>query len=197
MAKLKFSAETTEHIFEKIGQLPKVQRVIICCVVFIVAIGGFTLVSLKPKLGEIKELNEKYEGLERKLDDAKLKSASLVQLREEMKEAESQFKLVVKALPDKREIPSLLTHISLQGKDSGLEFKKFQPQREIAKQFYAEIPVLINVTGNYHNVALFFDKVSRLSRIVNINNINITAIDGGKRVNTNCRAVTYRFIGSK
>jgi len=80
----------------------------------------------------------------------------------------------MKALPDKKEIPSLLTSISEAGKEAGLEFLLFQPISEINKDFYAEIPVSIKVAGNYHNVGLFFDNVSRLFRIVNIKDIVMT-----------------------
>ncbi len=100
----------------------------------------------------------------------------------------------MKALPDKKEIPSLLTNITESGKDAGLEFLLFQPKPEINKDFYAEIPVSIKVAGNYHNVGLFFDKVSRLSRIVNIKDIVMATTREGKGLNTSCTAVTYRFV---
>ena len=105
----------------------------------------------------------------------------------------------MRALPEKQEIPTLLASISRSGQDAGLEFILFKPEKENHKDFYAEIPVAIQVTGSYHNVALFFDKVARLSRIVNIDNINLTAkkemaAGEGLTLGTSCTAVTYRFI---
>jgi type IV pilus assembly protein PilO len=111
-----------------------------------------------------------------------------------MKAAESRFKLVMKSLPEKEEIPSLLSNISLSGQDAGLEFVLFQPKKEVKKDFYAEIPVSIKVTGNYHNVAVFFDKVARLPRVVNIRNITMSPAKGKERLSTGCTAVTYKFI---
>jgi type IV pilus assembly protein PilO len=111
-----------------------------------------------------------------------------------MKAAESRFKLVMKSLPEKEEIPSLLSNISLSGQDAGLEFVLFQPKKEVKKDFYAEIPVAIKVTGKYHNVALFFDKVARLPRVVNIRNIMMTPGKGNEKLSTGCTAVTYKFI---
>ncbi|MBW2742582.1 MAG: type 4a pilus biogenesis protein PilO [Deltaproteobacteria bacterium] len=128
-----------------------------------------------------------------------------------MKSAEAKYKIAMKALPDKKEIPSLLTGISEAGKEAGLEFLLFQPESEINKDFYAEIPVSIKVAGNYHNVGLFFDNVSRLYRIVNnvglffdnvsrlyrivnVKNIVMTTPRDGDRLNSSCTAVTYRFV---
>ena len=77
-----------------------------------------------------------------------------------MEEAEVQFKTAMKALPEKEEIPSLLTSISRSGQDVGLEFLLFEPKNEVRKEFYAEIPVAMHVIGGYHDLAIFFDKVA-------------------------------------
>ena len=74
-------------------------------------------------------------------------------------------------LPDKKEIPQLLTTISSLGKESGLNFLLFRPKPEVPKEFYAEIPVEIQVEGSYHEVASFFSRVGNLDRIVNITNV--------------------------
>ena len=111
-----------------------------------------------------------------------------------MKAAEERFQMALKALPEKKEIPSLLTNISRSGQSSGLEFLLFQPQNDVPKEFYAEIPVAIQVDGSYHNVAVFFAKVAQLSRIVNIKNINMVYQKGGRALQTQCKAVTYRFV---
>ena len=101
----------------------------------------------------------------------------------------------MKSLPEKEEISSLLTGVSQSGQQSGLDFLLFQPQADVNKNFYAEIPVSIRVRGGYHNVAQFFDKVANLSRIVNIRNIQISRDKTGA-LTTSCEAVTYKFIES-
>ena len=89
------------------------------------------------------------------------------------------------------------------GAQSGLEFLLFQPQKEVNRNFYAEIPLKIEVTGPYHNVATFFDKVSRLSRIVNIGDVKMTEAKAAKTkgetviLKTGCTATTYKFIEVK
>ena len=117
-----------------------------------------------------------------------------------MKEAEAQFKLAMRKLPEKEEIPSLLTSISDSGQQVGLEFLLFEPKAEKPKEFYAEIPVAMSIRADYHNLAIFFDQVARLSRIVNIRDIKIGRAKGkGKdtpELSTKCTAVTYKFVES-
>ena len=88
----------------------------------------------------------------------------------------------------------MLANVSQSGKDAGLEFLLFQPKPEVLKDFYAEIPVSIQVTGSYHQVAIFFDKVSKLSRIVNIKDIDMAPAKEEETLTTACTAVTYKFL---
>ena len=90
-----------------------------------------------------------------------------------------------------------MSSVSQSGRDAGLDFLLFQPEPEKNQDFYAEIPVSMKVAGNYHNVALFFDKVARLSRIVNIDDIKMTSTKGNTDLITSCKAVTYRFVETK
>ena len=194
MKKFDISLKPIEPLFEKAGNISKVHRILICVATFIVITGMFVYFLYLPKFEKLDKLSSDYKNLENKLVSAKKKAAQLNKYREKMKIAEAQYKIAMKALPDKKEIPSLLTNISEAGKEAGLEFLLFQPKSEINKDFYAEIPVSIKVAGNYHNVGLFFDKVSRLFRIVNIKDIVMATTREGKGLNTSCTAVTYRFV---
>ncbi|MBU4126832.1 MAG: type 4a pilus biogenesis protein PilO [Proteobacteria bacterium] len=194
MKKFDISLKAIEPLFEKVGNISKVHRILICVSTFIVITGLFVYFLYIPKFEKLNQLNSDYKNLEKMLASAKKKAAQVNKYREEMKIAEAQYKIAMKALPDKKEIPSLLTSISESGREAGLEFLLFQPESEINKDFYAEIPVSIKVAGNYHNVGLFFDKVSRLSRIVNIKDIVMETSKEGNMLNTSCTAVTYRFV---
>ena len=198
MKKSKVSADTLSPVFEKIEQLTKVQRILITVGVFVLLLGGFAYFSYWPKFDKIGELKATLAAEEKKLEIAKRNARQLNSWRAKMKSKEEQFKVVKQALPENEEIPSLLASISQSGKDAGLEFQLFQPKPEVERDFYAEIPVAINVTGSYHDVAAFFDKVAVLSRIVNIDDIHVfpksgKAVDAGK-LTTECTAVTYKFI---
>ena len=186
--------EKVNPIFDKLEQLSKVQRVAIWAGLLILLIVAFVYFSYLPKLKTIDRLKSNLTKIEKELEVAKKNARQLNEYRKKMQDAEEQFKIVMRALPEKEEIPTLLTGISKAGKDSGLNFILFQPKPEIKKDFYAEIPVAMEVIGDYHGVATFFESVAELNRIVNIRGIKITPEDNGETLKTTCTAVTYKFI---
>ena len=188
------TATALDSFFGKIERLSKIQRILIFSCVFVAIIAIFVFVLYKPKLEQISNLKGQLKTLEQKLVVAKKNAADLEKFQKKMAEAEVQFKAAMKALPEKEEIPSLLTSISRSGQDVGLEFMLFEPKSEVRKEFYAEIPVAMKVKGGYHDLAIFFDKVARLNRIVNIKNISMGRGKSGLDLNTSCTAGTYKFI---
>ncbi|UCD86842.1 MAG: type 4a pilus biogenesis protein PilO [Desulfobacterales bacterium] len=181
--------------FEKIAAIGRTQRILICVGLFLILGGGFYYLIYSPKSQELTDLRDEYETLQSKLFTARKAAENLEEFQKEFEEAQAKFKLALQLLPDKREIPGLLEGVSKSGKDSGLEFLLFQPGPEAPRDFYAEIPVNVQVSGGYHNLAMFFDRVARLSRIVNILNINIQAPAGTPGIlNASCVAMTYRFL---
>ena len=192
-------AKSIEPFFEKVEKLSRIQRIAISVAIFTLIAGGFIYFLFFPKYDQIKRLNTQLEQLEKKLETAKRNAKDLKKFQAKMKEAQAEFQMAMKKLPEKEEIPSLLSSISFSGKQAGLEFLLFEPKGEKKKEFYAEIPVAMNIKGNYHNLALFFDQVARLSRIVNIQNIQIGSSKNkkgarSKELTTKCMAVTYKFI---
>jgi type IV pilus assembly protein PilO len=194
MKKPDLSFESLEPFFDKIEKLSQLHRILISSGIFLLVIGLFVWLLYVPKYKTIGKLETDLEKLQNQLRKAKADARDLKKFQERMKKAEARFRLAKKSLPEKEEIPSLLSSISQSGQDSGLEFLLFQPRGERKKNFYAEIPVNIKVNGQYHNVALFFDKVARLPRVVNIQNIEMKPIKGGQSLTTTCTAVTYKFI---
>lgn len=190
MAKLSLSA----FPFEKIAAIGRTQRILICVGVFLILGAGFYFLIYSPQSNKLNELRSELETLESKLFTARKAAENLEKFQKEFEDAQIQFKLALQLLPDERQIPNLLEGISTSGKDSGLEFLLFQPGPEVPRDFYAEIPVNIQVSGGYHNLAMFFDRVARLSRIVNMLNINIQAPETPGILNASCVAMTYRFL---
>ena len=194
------TSKITNLFFEtinKIEKLPRLYKILLCLGLFLLLVGPFVYFSFLPKISNINALKKECTTLETRLATAKEKANQLKYYQGKLKDAEMEFKIVTKKLPEKQEIPALLSSISQSGRDAGLEFLLFQPEPEQNKDFYAEIPVSIKITGNYHNVALFFDKVARLSRIVNIDDIKMASIKGSTDLITSCKAVTYRFVETK
>ena len=150
-----------------------------------------------PKTGEIKKTRKEIVTLKEKINQAKIRKRNIEKFELEKAEVDAQFQEALKLLPNKREIPSLLRSITQLGSDSQLEFRLFSPVSEVNKDFYIEIPVSIEVSGNYHSVAVFFDKVGRMERIVNILDVSMKPVkDRSTDLITQCKAVTYRFKGS-
>jgi len=195
-------------LFQKIEQLSRTQKILIYVVCILVAAAAFGYLSYYSSWQAIDRLSTEEGQLQKQLVRAKINAQQIKVYRELIKKAEASFKMAMRALPEKQEIPTLLAGISRAGQRAGLEFTLFQPKEEIPQEFYAELPLAIKVTGDYHQVATFFDKVSRLDRIVNIQDITMAPIDQkarGKKskspssqsageLETVCTAVTYKFI---
>jgi type IV pilus assembly protein PilO len=188
------SVEKANPVFEKLEQLTKVQRIAIWAGVLVLLIAAFVYFSYLPNLKNIDRLRTRLAKIENELKVAKKNARELNAYRKKMQEAEEQFKIVMRALPEKEEIPTLLTGISKAGRDSGLEFILFKPTPEIEKDFYAEIPVAMEVIGDYHGVATFFESVADLNRIVNIRDIDMKPDKESSKLLASCSAVTYKFI---
>ena len=188
------SIEKSNPVLNKLEQLSKVQRIAIWAGVLILLIGAFVYFSYLPKFKKIDQLKANLTKIEKELEIAKNNARQLNEFRKKMQDAEEQFKIVMRALPENEEIPTLLTGISNAGTDSGLNFILFQPKPDETKDFYAEIPVAMTVTGDYHGVATFFESVAGLNRIVNIRNIDMKPDKESTNLTTTCTAVTYKFI---
>ena len=160
----------------------------------IVLVGAFVYFSYMPKLKEIGKLKVKQNELQKKLQTAKKNAAQLDYYRARMREAETKFKIAKRALPDKKEIPTLIDGISQAAQDAGLDILVFTPKPEVRKEFYAQVPISIKVSGDYHNVAVFFDMVAGLPRIVNVTDIAIVPGKEDVELSTSCTAVVYRFV---
>ncbi|SCY70485.1 type 4a pilus biogenesis protein PilO [Desulfoluna spongiiphila] len=188
--------QSLDPLFKRVEELDKIQRIAICAITCIVLIGSIFYFSILPKYEVIKQQKQTLQSLGTQLEVARKKAARLASLKREWKMKEAEFRKVMRALPEKKEIPSLLTSISQSGQDTGLEFLLFQPQKEVNKEFYGEIPVSLHIKGNFHNTVMFMDKVTGLNRIVNIRDIKISGYKEGK-ISTKCTAVTYKFIEKK
>lgn len=175
-------------------------KVLILAAVLVVMVGIYWQFFFRPVQEEIHavepELNQLKAELAAKREIVKEKGRYIA----ELERTREKLYVALKQLPDKSEIPTLLENVSSLGTASGLQFKLFKPMPEVAKNFYAEIPVDIEVDGKYRDVVTFFDNVSKMPRIVNIVNITMDKPrkdpSGGILVSTTCNAVTYKFIES-
>jgi type IV pilus assembly protein PilO len=183
-----------QGLVEKVEKLVLWQRVAILAGVLVVMTGAAAWFLFVPAWEEMDALDTKLQDLEKKLATARINAAELEKFQAKMQEAEAQFKIAMRALPERAEVPMLLTNVSKSGVELGVDLLSFKPAAEVNKEFYAELPMEISIRGDYHHQAMFFDRVARLSRIININNIAISTGAAGRDLNTTCTAVTYKFI---
>jgi type IV pilus assembly protein PilO len=182
---------------EKILKLPRYQRVAICVLILGLIAGGFYYFLYLPKSQELVNLQRRSQTLQRDLSEDRKIARNLESYRSEYQAMQKELKKALKELPNEKEIPSLLTTVSSLAKDNGLDVLRFKPGGEIPQGFYASVPVSLTIVGNYHELGQFFASVGNLSRIVNVNNLEMGKPKeaGGKTLLTvEFLATTYRFL---
>jgi len=184
--------------FDKISNLRMIYRIIIFAGTVVFIVGIYALLVYIPKTGEITTIKTELARLEKNIRLARIRANNLKRLEADLAEAQGDLKAAINLLPTTSEIPSLLKNITKLGNNSNLEFLLFSPKKQVPKEFYVEIPVGIEVLGGYHDVAMFFDKVGKLDRIVNVLNVNMIPIkELSTTLKTSCQATTYRFKEGK
>lgn len=190
--------ENAPAIFQWAGALSGLQKLLVFFIAFALIGAGYYFFIFQPKYEKLNTLEKTLKTKKQTLVTYKAKAKILPQLEKTLKKLKEELNYAMAALPNEKEIPVLLTEISRVGQKTGLKFNSFQPKQEkIKENFYAEIPVSMVVTGRFHQLAHFFDEVSRLYRIVNINNIKIKSTENGAKLNVTCEAVTYMFVNKK
>ena len=131
------------------------------------------------------------------LDMRRGKTNARGELERELRDINAELKRAQARLPDQREIADLLSNVAASGRSSGLEIVLFRQKPEVYHDFYADVPVEMQMRGTYHDVALFLDRVKRLDRIVNISDMNMKKprIEGDRMMlDAACTATTFRFL---
>ena len=187
-------------IVERIAKLPDYQKVLIALLVYILIFMAFHMLINKRLKTQIGDAHRRTGELIEERDTTRRIAENKDQFQRDVEKLNEELSRALKELPNEREIPGLLRNISHLGRKNGLEFQLFQPLPEARRDFYAEVPVEIIVTGTYHEVALFFDRVGKLPRIVNIRNVQMSKPSersGRIVLTTRGEAVTYRFLENK
>ncbi len=182
---------------DKFAKLPKPYRMAAIPLFVLGVLGSYGWFFYRPAAAERVVAEAKERDLERKVSEVRAIVSNLSAFEQEIAEMEKRLKQALRQLPDSKELPGLLTDVSSLGKDAGLEFKAFRPRDEIAKDFYAEVPIEVEFSGDYHDIARFFDKVSKLPRIVNVSQLEmqIAGEDQGlTRLKVHGEATTFRFL---
>lgn len=184
------------RLLEKLDALEPQQRWLTFGVLVLLCLGvGYYLHSINAE--SVEALRTEVDSLQASVQRHQAIAVRLDELHAHIAALDRAMKRAATLLPETREIPELLTQISQLGSDAGLEFRLFKPEAEKHADFYAEVPVSLGILGKFHDVARFFDHLSKLSRIVNVTDIKITLRKGSEAdpvLSTTCLVTTFRFL---
>jgi len=182
------------------GRWPIAIRVATVALLFmVVTAGGYYFLVWKKQRPVLLEERAKEGQLMESLSTKARRAANLEAYRQQLAEMEKSFGAMLRQLPNKTEVPNLLVDISQTGLAAGLEEKLFQPQGENKKDFYAELPIKIRLTGGYHEMGTFASGIAALPRIVTLHDIEILPTGGRGAIDPteltfNVTAKTYRYL---
>lgn len=180
--------------FNNIGGWPLVIRVIVIVALCIaVAVGGYYIFT-QDLLAGLDKVEKEETSLRNDFIKAQGKARNLEAYKQQLAEMRESFGALLRQLPGKTEVAELLVDISQTGLASGLEFELFEPEREVPKEFYAELPIKIKVLGQYHEFGKFVSGVSALPRIVTLHDIKILPVKDSKELAMDVMAKTYRYV---
>ncbi|MDD2852561.1 MAG: type 4a pilus biogenesis protein PilO [Desulfuromonadaceae bacterium] len=185
---------------EKILKLPPKQKILIIALIAIIETAALVWFLYLPKQKELDGVKAELSKLQDEITEKTRIANNLPKLQKEYEQLNKELELALAELPNSKEIPSLLTSITSLGKNAGLDFLTFRPKGEVAKDFYADVPVDIVVSGSYLSVANFFAAVANLPRIVNITNVafsDIKSVNNRMMTKVTCLATTFRFLDKK
>ena len=189
--------------FNNAGSLPAAVKAVLLAFIFLVilALGYYFLWT--DAFTSLDTAKAKEEELRKTFLDKQAQAVNLAGYKQQMVEIEKTFGALLKQLPDKSQMDGLLTDINQAGLGRGLEFELFKPGQETQAEFYAEMPISIKVLGTYHDLGAFATDISKLSRIVTLNDISVTTGKDVKEAKSNnadvilvmeATARTYRYL---
>lgn len=178
---------------KKIGSWPVLPKLGMLLLLLIVTVGLAYYFLWNDQLAQIESEQAKTAKLKEAFLDKKKVAINLPAYRKQLDDIEKQFGALLKQLPGKSEMDALLTDINQAGLGRGLQFELFKPAAsETVRDFYAELPITIRISGSYHDIGAFAGDIGKLSRIVTLNDIGIS---GSKdTLSMDATAMTYRYL---
>jgi type IV pilus assembly protein PilO len=182
---------------ERLGKVPKTVRLAVVSGFLVAIVGAYWQLSYTPVRSEQQELVLKAQELQRSLNSARAVASNIPAVEAEIEEMEQELDLALKQLPNRKQFEDLLQDISTAGKKVGVAIKSIDRDKEVPRDFYAEVPFQLEIEGSYHDLARFFEMVASLPRIVNIGSLDIQVAkesQASTRLKVAGKARTYRFL---
>ncbi|MCP4403567.1 MAG: type 4a pilus biogenesis protein PilO [bacterium] len=181
-----------DKFLDRFAEFPTKFKYLILLGIVAVSVGLFYYFVVIDKQEEIATLETQLQELQVELQKAEAQAQRYDEFKEDLRLVELELKDALKKLPEGKDIPDLLDQINESVIDAGLVISLFKPAGQSAKEFYSEVPVDIQVSGGYHNFAMFADVIGTMERIVTLRDIKLSPLQDGDELNITCRAVTFR-----
>jgi type IV pilus assembly protein PilO len=181
----------------KLDKLPWYGQVAVFVVLGLVLIGGFYWFYVVPTEAEMLTREQKLAALRVDIAKGSATANQLNQFRQQVAELEGRLESLKAVLPEQKDVADLLRRIQTLATQSNLAIRGFKPAPSVTKQLHAEWPIALQLDGTYHNLAMFFDRVSKFSRIINVSNIAIRGKDKpepNSTITVDCVATTFVLL---
>lgn len=162
-----------DELIAKISKIPPIQRIAAMAGIALALFGLNYFFYVSDAQGNIENYEKRARQLEASLIQKRQIARDLARYRVEVERLKQRLNEALTLLPNDAEIPELLQKLSALVEQSDCELSRFEPQPEVVEGFYARIPVRMSISGNFHSIAVFFDKVAKLTRIVNVTDISL------------------------
>ncbi len=186
--------------FKQIAKLPKAARMGILAGLCVAIGSGYYFMYYQGAREDLERLQSRELELQHKLSEVRSVAANLVAFEEEITGLEAKLSKALRQLPNEKQLEVLLTDISNLSKTSGVEIKSFKRNKEVVHDFYAAVPIAVVLEGRYHDIARFFDLISKLPRIVNMGSMQMSVARENMEetvLKVQGTATTFRFVGKK
>jgi type IV pilus assembly protein PilO len=176
------------------GNWPILPKIIILAAVFVAVLVAGWWFDWRDQLEQLEAKQSQEEQLRQEYVSKKRQAVNLDEYRKQLNEIDRAFGTLLKQLPNKSEMEALLVDINQAGLGRGLQFDLFKPGNEATKDFYAELPINISLSGNYHDLGAFAGDLAKLSRIVTLSEINLDGSKDQQRLKLEAVATTFRYL---
>jgi type IV pilus assembly protein PilO len=186
--------------FEQIAKLPRAARLGILAGLCVAIGSAYYFMYYQGAHEDLERLHARELELQHRLSEVRSVAANIAAFEEEITRLEAKLSKALRQLPNEKQLEVLLTDISNLGKTSGVEIKSFKRNDEIVHDFYAEVPIAVVLEGTYHDIARFFELMSKLPRIVNMGSLQMSVARENMEetvLKVQGTATTFRFVGTK
>jgi type IV pilus assembly protein PilO len=187
-----------EEQLEKLGKVPRAARYGAVAAILALVAAGYYFMAYDDAHRNLNAVRSRAQELQRQLTNVRAVANNVGEFEQEVATLERELEIALKQLPNRKQFEDLLQDITTAGKKVGVSIKSIERTREVEHDFYAEVPFTLQLEGNYHNLAMFFERVAKLPRIVNIGAMQITTANQSDKSSSELRvegtATTFRFL---